>query len=55
MITAIADKKRIDVTLNVAADVDDIDADDRRLKQMLVNLLSNAVSSRPKGTRPGWT
>ena len=51
MITAIADKKRIDVTLNVAADVDDIDADDRRLKQMLVNLLSNAVKFTPEGGR----
>ena len=53
MITAIADKKRIDVTLNVAADVDDIDADDRRLKQMLVNLLSNAVKFTPEGGQAG--
>jgi signal transduction histidine kinase/ActR/RegA family two-component response regulator len=53
MTAAMADKKRIELSVKVAPDVADIDADDRRLKQMLVNLLSNAVKFTPEGGQAG--
>lgn len=53
--TAMAGKKQIEVTMDVEPDVTEIDADDRRLKQMLVNLLSNAVKFTPEGGAVGLT
>ena len=50
---AMAGKKQIKVSMNVASNVKEIDADDRRLKQMLVNLLSNAVKFTPDGGEVG--
>ena len=50
---AMAGKKRIKVTTTIAPHVTEIDADDRRLKQMLVNLLSNAVKFTPDGGEVG--
>jgi signal transduction histidine kinase/CheY-like chemotaxis protein len=39
----------IEVTIQVADDVDQIDADERRFKQVFLNLLSNAVKFTPDG------
>jgi signal transduction histidine kinase len=43
MIRELAQKKQQNVSLALDAGLDFIQADERRLKQMLVNLLSNAV------------
>lgn len=48
-----AGKKRLAVVFDFHADVMMIDADERRLKQILVNLLSNAVKFTPEGRRIG--
>ena len=42
-ITGLASKKKISVSLTIDPNATTIDADQRRLKQILVNLLSNAV------------
>jgi signal transduction histidine kinase/ActR/RegA family two-component response regulator len=44
-----AAQHRIELTLDVAAGVDEIEADELRLKQVVVNLLSNAVKFTPDG------
>ena len=48
-----AGKKRMAVVFDFHSDVLMIDADERRLKQILVNLLSNAVKFTPEGGRIG--
>jgi len=44
-----AHEKRLSVALNIDSAVTMLQADERRLKQMLVNLLSNAVKFTPEG------
>jgi len=46
-----ASRKHISLTLDIAEGVPHIQADERRLRQVLVNLLSNAVKFTPNG---GW-
>jgi CheY-like chemotaxis protein/anti-sigma regulatory factor (Ser/Thr protein kinase) len=48
-----ARKKNIHLSLRLDADVRHVVADGRRLKQMLINLLNNAVKFTPEGGRVG--
>ncbi|HIE00786.1 MAG TPA: response regulator [Thiotrichaceae bacterium] len=49
MIKEAADKKRLGVFMTFDGMVNTIQADERRLKQILVNLLSNAIKFTPNG------
>jgi signal transduction histidine kinase/DNA-binding response OmpR family regulator len=53
MVAQTALQKRISLTSTADSMVDTIEADERRLKQILVNLLSNAVKFTPKGGKVG--
>lgn len=48
-----ANKKRISITFTISAEDIVLNADKRRLKQILVNLLSNAVKFTPEGGQIG--
>ncbi len=50
---ALAAKQQIQVSLHIDPAVQEIDADDRRLKQIMLNLLSNAVKFTPDGGQVG--
>jgi PAS domain S-box-containing protein len=53
LVKAAADKKQLEVTFSLTGAASYIEADGRRLKQILVNLLSNAVKFTPEGGRIG--
>ncbi len=53
MVKQLAHKKQLTVIQTLDAQVTEIQADERRLKQMLVNLLSNAVKFTPERGRVG--
>lgn len=53
MIRQAADEKQIKVDLAIEEGVNYLEADERRLKQILVNLLSNAVKFSPSGSDIG--
>jgi CheY-like chemotaxis protein len=42
-------KKNIHLNIHIAENIDSIQADDRRLRQVLINLLNNAVKFTPEG------
>jgi two-component system cell cycle sensor histidine kinase PleC len=46
-------KKRIDMSLEIAADLPNIEADELKVKQIIYNLLSNAVKFTPEGGKIG--
>jgi len=49
------DKKKIIMTLNIAEDLSDIEADDLKIKEIIYNLLNNAVKFTPQGGSIGLT
>src|SRR5205823_6457827 len=49
MVKERASKKGIELALDVAEDVGRIEADERKVKQVLFNLLTNAVKFTPEG------
>jgi len=53
LVSELAQKKRLDLHFNRAPHVTLMEADERRLKQMLVNLLSNAIKFTPEGGKIG--
>jgi two-component system cell cycle sensor histidine kinase PleC len=46
-------KKRIEMLLEIAADLPNIEADELKVKQIIYNLLSNAVKFTPEGGKIG--
>jgi PAS domain S-box-containing protein len=52
-IQQMAQKKRLTVSAAIDSRVESVQADERRLKQILVNLLTNAVKFTPEGGRIG--
>jgi PAS domain S-box-containing protein len=53
MVNEYSQNKKIDISVDINQDVEYIQADERRLKQILVNLLSNAVKFTPEGEKVG--
>jgi len=53
LVREIAFKKKIELSIEVDGRLGDIDADERKLKQIVYNLLSNAVKFTPEGGRIG--
>ncbi len=52
-IKSLADKKKIKMELNIDPNLDFIEADEIRIKQMLYNLISNAIKFTDPGKRIG--
>jgi PAS domain S-box-containing protein len=51
VLQGMADSKRLDLRVEIAAELGDIVADSERLKQVVYNLLSNAIKFTPEGGR----
>jgi signal transduction histidine kinase len=51
MIRPLAEKRRIDITFEVGAGLDEVEQDQGKVQQILANLLSNAVKFTPEGGR----
>jgi two-component system, cell cycle sensor histidine kinase PleC len=55
LVADMADKKKLEMLIDVAEDLPDIEADELRVKEIIYNLLSNAVKFTPEGGRIGMT
>jgi two-component system CheB/CheR fusion protein len=55
LVADMADKKKLEMQIDVAEDLPDIEADELRVKEIIYNLLSNAVKFTPEGGRIGMT
>jgi two-component system, cell cycle sensor histidine kinase PleC len=53
LVADMADKKKLDMRIEIAEDLPDIEADELRVKEIIYNLLSNAVKFTPEGGRIG--
>jgi signal transduction histidine kinase len=53
LVKEVAFKKNIELSVEADGKIGDIDADERKLKQVVYNLLSNAVKFTPEGGRAG--
>jgi two-component system CheB/CheR fusion protein len=53
LIADMAGKKKLQILLEIAADLPDIEADELKVKEIIYNLLSNAVKFTPEGGKIG--
>jgi len=53
LVSEMANKKNINVVLEIAEDLPDIEADELKVKEIIYNLLSNAVKFTPENARIG--
>ncbi len=53
LVADMVSKKKIDMALEIAADLPDIEADELKVKEIIYNLLSNAVKFTPDGRKIG--
>jgi two-component system cell cycle sensor histidine kinase PleC len=53
LVADMVNKKKIDMSLEIAEDLPNIEADELKVKEIIYNLLSNAVKFTPEGGRIG--
>jgi len=53
LVADMVSKKKIEMLLEIAADLPNIEADDLKVKEVIYNLLSNAVKFTPEGGKIG--
>jgi len=53
LVADMVSKKKIEMSLEIAADLPDIEADELKVKEIIYNLLSNAVKFTPEGGKIG--
>jgi two-component system CheB/CheR fusion protein len=53
LVADMVSKKKIEMLLEIAADLPDIEADELKVKEIIYNLLSNAVKFTPEGGKIG--
>lgn len=53
LLEGMADKKKVEMIIEIAEDLPDIEGDDLKIKQIIYNLLSNAVKFTPEGGKIG--
>jgi two-component system cell cycle sensor histidine kinase PleC len=53
LVADMVSKKKIEMLLEISADLPDIEADDLKVKEIIYNLLSNAVKFTPEGGKIG--
>ena len=53
LVADMVSKKKIEMQLEIAADLPDIQADELKVKEIIYNLVSNAVKFTPEGGKIG--